>query len=142
MRAEGLELAVELARVAHDNRATDVVVLDLRGLTSIADFFVICTGTSDRQMRAVVDYADEFVRRAGQTRLGLSGYETAHWILADYVDVVLHVFDADRRVYYDLEMLWGDAPRVAWQRPGPAIDRSGGARKGRGGTDDAREVLS
>jgi len=115
MNVQGLQFAVEAARIAHDARAENIVVLDLRGLTGIADFFVICTGTSDRQMRAVIDHIDEFGEQNGQRRFGIAGYETAQWILADYVDVVIHVFDAEHRAYYDLELLWGDAPRVEWR---------------------------
>jgi len=116
----GLEFAREAASIAEDNRSEDVVVLDLRGLSSVADFFVIGTGTSDRQMRAVVDQIDEYARRVGQARFGVNGYESATWILADYVDVVVHLFDASRRHYYDLEMLWGDAPRIDWQQSASA----------------------
>jgi len=115
MKAQGLQFAIAAARIAHDDHGEDVVVLDLRGLTSIADFFVICTGTSDRQMRAIIDHIDEFAEDNGQRRFGIAGYETAQWILADYVDVVIHVFDAERRDYYDLELLWGDAPKVEWR---------------------------
>lgn len=92
-------------------------MLDLRELTAIADFFVICTGSSDRQMRAIADHMDEYAEEHGQKRFGLAGLEAAQWILADYVDVVVHIFDAERRDFYDLELLWGDAPRVEWQKP-------------------------
>jgi ribosome-associated protein len=118
VKVEGEAFAIEVARIAHDNRAEDVVVLDLRGLSSIADFFVVCTGTSDRQMRAVADYVEEFARRVGQKRFGISGYDAAQWILVDYVDIVVHIFDNARRHYYDLELMWGDAPRLVWERPG------------------------
>lgn len=114
--AEGLGFAKEIARLAADHHAEDVVVLDLRGMTSIADFFVIGTGTSDRQMRAVIDQVEVYGDRVGQQRFGLSGYDSASWILADYVDVVVHLFDRPSRQFYDLEMLWGDAPRIEWQR--------------------------
>jgi ribosome-associated protein len=117
MKSQARQFAIEIARIAHELHAEAVVVLDLRELTAIADFFVICTGTSDRQMQAVVDHIDEFADEHGQKRFGLAGYETARWILADYVDVVVHVFDAKRRLFYDLELLWGDAPRVEWQKP-------------------------
>ena len=120
MKLEGQSFAIEAARIAHDDHAEEVVVLDLRGLSSIADFFVICTGTSDRQMQAVVDHIQELARRVSQDRFGLAGYDTAQWILADYVDVVIHVFDARHRTYYDLELLWGDAPRIDWQRSATA----------------------
>ena len=116
----GQQFAKEVARLAHDNRAEDVVVLDLRGLSSVTDFFVIGTGTSDRQMRAIIDRIEEYGKRVGQTRFGLSGYDNATWVLADYIDVVIHLFDAQRRQYYDLELLWGDAPRIDWRQSASA----------------------
>lgn len=116
----GVDFAREAARIADDNRAEDVVVLDLRGISSVADFFVIATATSDRQMRAIVDQVEEYGHNVGQKRYGLSGYDSSSWMLADYVDVVIHIFDAERRRYYDLELLWGDAPRVEWARSATA----------------------
>ena len=110
----GLEFAKRLADIAHNNRAEDIVILDLRTISSFADFFVIATGTSDRQMRAITDRIEEYGLSVGQKRYGLSGYENSNWILVDYIDVVIHLFDAERRQYYDLELLWGDAPRVDW----------------------------
>ena len=113
---EGPEFAKAVAQIADDNRTENLIILDLRGLSSVADFFVIGTGTSDRQMRAVADQIDEYAKQIGQSRYGRSGYEAATWILLDYVDVVIHLFDAERRQYYDLELLWGDAPRIEWRR--------------------------
>ncbi len=110
------QFAIEAARIAGDSHAEDVVVLDVRELTSIADYFVIGTGTSDRQMRAIIDDIDDYAAGEGQKRFGLAGYDTAHWVLADYVDVVIHLFDAESRGFYDLELLWGDAPRIEWQK--------------------------
>ncbi|MBI4580223.1 MAG: ribosome silencing factor [Planctomycetes bacterium] len=111
----GLDFARQLARLASDNRAEDIVILDLRNLSAVADFFVIATGTSDRQMRAIADQVEAHGLTVGQRVYGRSGYENATWLLIDYVDVVLHLFDAERRQYYDLELLWGDAPRIDWQ---------------------------
>ncbi len=116
----GAEFAQAVARIADDSRAEDVVILDLRGLCSVADFFVIATGTSDRQMRAIVDQIEEYSDQLGQKRFGLSGYDSPAWVLADYVDVVIHLFSADRRQYYDLELLWGDAPHIDWRRSASA----------------------
>lgn len=116
----GIEFAKALARVADDHRAEDVVILDLRRISSVADFFVIATGTSDRQLRAIADLMDECAESIGQQRYGISGYENCAWILADYVDVVVHLFDAERRRYYDLELLWGDAPRIEWRQSATA----------------------
>jgi ribosome-associated protein len=111
----GIDFAKQIARLAADNRAEDVIILDLRKLSAIADFFVIATGTSDRQMRAVANAVDEYGATVGQRAFGRSGYDNATWVLVDYVDVVLHIFDAERRQYYDLELLWGDAPRISWE---------------------------
>jgi ribosome-associated protein len=119
-RMDGLNFAIEAARIAEDNHAEGVVVLDLRGISSIADFFVIGTGTSERQMQAIVDRVEEFGRKVGQKPFGYSGRESDSWVLADYVDVVVHMFSPDKRRYYDLELLWGDAPRVEWQRAATA----------------------
>lgn len=112
---QGESFAKAVARIAHDNRCEDIVVLDLRGLSSIADFFVIATGTSDRQMQATADNIEEYGNEVGQHCYGMDGYHSASWVLADYVDVVVHIFDKQKRRYYDLELLWGDAPRIEWQ---------------------------
>jgi ribosome-associated protein len=115
---EALRFAAEAARIARDNRTEDVVVLDLRGLSSIADFFVIGTGTSDRQMHAVLDLLEQHARTRGRRALHVADARSASWILADYVDVVIHLFDGEHRSYYDLDGLWGDAPRVEWMQDG------------------------
>jgi ribosome-associated protein len=112
---EAREFAIQAARIAFDNRATDVTVVDLRGLSSVADFFVLGTGTSDRQMHAVVDRIHDFARSVGRRPYKISDPASASWILTDYVDVVVHLFDREHRAFYDLDGLWGDAPRVEWQ---------------------------
>lgn len=114
------QLAILAARVAHDNRSEEVTVLDLRGLSPITDYFVICSGTSDRQMRAVFDEIVEEGRRSGWKVFGSAGYEPATWMLLDFVDVVVHIFAPEYRRYYDLELLWGDAPRINWRKPDAA----------------------
>jgi ribosome-associated protein len=91
------------------------MVLDMAGVSPVTDFYVIATGTSARQMRTVCDQVDELSEKMGLKSYRRSGYEGESWIAVDYVDVVLHVFSADARTYYDLENLWGDAKRVAWE---------------------------
>ena len=108
--------AVEVARIAHDHKAEDVIALDLRGISSVMDYTVICTGTSDRQMRAVADQVVDYAKRMGQRPYGSAGHEVGRWIVIDFVDVVVHIFARADRVYYDLELLWGDGPRVEWAR--------------------------
>jgi ribosome-associated protein len=89
-------------------------VLDVRGLSPITDFFVIATGTSARQMRTVAEEIEEIGQPRGFGALHRTGYESESWILTDFVDVVVHVFNQESRSYYDLDGLWGDAPRVEW----------------------------
>jgi len=93
-------------------------VLDLRGVSPVTDYFVICTGTSDRQMRTVADDIAEHGRSIGQKVWQVAGAESAEWIVMDFVDVVVHIFDESHRRYYDLELIWGEAPKVRWQRRG------------------------
>lgn len=109
--------AVAAARIAHENKSENVSVLDLRGLSTLADFFVIGTGTSGRQMHAVLDHILEHARTVGRRHFNISDTTDASWLLADYVDVVVHLFDEQHRNYYDLDGLWGDAPRVEWELP-------------------------
>lgn len=107
-------LAIEAARLMSDDKCEDVVVLDLRGLSSVCDFFVISTGTSARQMRAVAEHIEAAAKLRGEKPFSTSGETDSAWIVLDYVDVVMHVFDAAHRGFYELETLWGDAPRVEW----------------------------
>lgn len=106
------EFAIAAARIARDRHCSDIVVLDLRGLSPATDYFVIATGTSERQMRTVADECSEIGREQGMTRFGRAGYEQGRWILLDFVDVVVHLFDSEYRGFYDLELLWGDAEKV------------------------------
>lgn len=106
------EFAVALARLAKDMKCSDVVVCDLRGKSHLTDFILICTGTSDRQIRATSDRMEQYGRKVGEKAFGVSGYEHAAWIVVDFVDVVVHIFEESYRSYYDLELLWGDAPRL------------------------------
>jgi len=106
------DFALEAAKVALERRCQDIVVLDLRDVSPATDYFVIATGTSDRQMRTVCDEISQTARNNGFERFGRAGYDQARWILLDFVDVVVHIFSHDYRDYYDLELLWGDAQRL------------------------------
>ena len=114
--AVALERACLCARVAADNKARDVTVLDMRGITPLYDYFVLATGTSRRQIHTLAEEIDASMRAEGESRRGIEGYEASKWVVQDYGDVVVHVFDADARAYYALEDLWADAPQVDWER--------------------------
>jgi ribosome-associated protein len=111
-----LDRACVCARVAADNKARDVVVLDLRGITPLYDFFVLVTGNSRRQIHTVTEEIDAAMRERGDLRYSVEGYEASRWVVQDYGDVVVHVFSPEAREYYALEDLWADAPRVNWER--------------------------
>lgn len=115
-REESREFAIAAAKVAAERHCSDITVLDLRGLSPATDYFVIATGTSDRQMRTVADEISDEAKGRSIKRFGRAGYEQAKWILLDFVDVVIHIFDSQYRDYYDLELLWGDAERLTIDR--------------------------
>jgi len=93
-----------------DKKADKLVVLHLTGLTTMADYFVVATATSDRQAQTLADAVEAALRTEGRRPLSVEGYRTAAWILMDYGDVVFHVFHEESRRFYGLERLWGDAP--------------------------------
>ena len=106
------ELADEIAELAADKKAIDIVTLDLRGVVGYADLFVICSGNTDRQTKAIHDGIHQGLK--DHHRLlprRVEGQNEARWILMDYLDVVVHIFTPETRAYYRLEQLWGEAPR-------------------------------
>ena len=106
------QFALAAAKLAGERHCTDIVVMDLTGVSPATDYFVIATGTSNRQIRAVADEICQEAKAQKVQRFGRAGYEQARWILLDFIDVVIHLFDAEYRDYYDLELLWGDAERL------------------------------
>jgi ribosome-associated protein len=103
--------AVAIAKAGLDKKAEDVTVLDVRGLTSYADYFVVMTADSERQASAIADHVEDTMKQLGVSKVNVEGYETGRWILVDYGDVVAHVMSKESRGFYDLEGLWADAPR-------------------------------
>ena len=117
-----LERALAAARVADLNRGRDIVIIDLRELTPIFDYFVLVTGSSRRQLHAISEEIDQVLEKDfGDKRLGLEGYAESRWILLDFGDVVVHMFDEETRGYYDLEQLWAGAKRVPFASAQPRV---------------------
>ena len=115
--------ALAAARAAEESRGKDVHVLDLRGITQLFDYFVVATGASRRQLHAMADEIELVMKKQmHDTRRGLEGYEEGRWIVLDYGDVVVHLFDAESRDYWDIEQLWSGCKSV------PLPVESGGAR--------------
>ena len=111
------ERAILCARAAADNRSSDVLVLNVSKLIDWSEYFVIATGTSGRQMKAVADAVEAKMAECDDRKISSEGYEDGQWIVIDFVDVVVHLFNPEKRGYYELEHLWGDAERVEWRRP-------------------------
>jgi ribosome-associated protein len=107
------EMVAAVADLAADRKALDIVQLDLRGMIGYADYFVICSGRTDRQTRAIHDAIHEGMKARGILPRRVEGVTESRWILMDYLDVVVHVFTPDTREYYRLEQLWGEAPSEA-----------------------------
>ena len=103
---------VTALRAASEKKAIDIVVLDLREITSFTDFFVIASGSNERQVQAISDEISETLKKNGSRAARVEGYKTAEWILLDYGDFVIHVFDEKARKFYDLERLWRESKRV------------------------------
>jgi ribosome-associated protein len=118
---ETLDEARLAARTASDKQAEHVVVLDVREQIAITDYFVICSGSSDRQVKTIAEDVEKALKGAGRSPVRVEGGTGARWILVDYVDFVVHVFHDEERAFYRLETLWQDAPRVAWEQESEAV---------------------
>ena len=99
-----------------DNKAADVVVLDLHGVTEMTDYFVIASGTSDKHVRGIAKHVMTDLAADGITAVAVEGLEQGRWVVIDFMDFVVHVFHPSLREYYQLERLWGDAPALALTR--------------------------
>ncbi len=111
-----LDFAVEAARLLEDRHCTDIRLLDLRGISQVCDFILIGSGTSDRQMRSVADEVSTLGKERGESRFRTNNDPASTWIIVDFIDLVVHLFEPSRRAYYDLEDLWSDAADVEFDR--------------------------
>ncbi len=112
MELEPRQRALRVAEAADDRRAEDLTILDMRGLTSICDYFVICSGRSRLHVNAIAEEVDDQMGKLGIEPQHIEGIPDSTWVILDYLDVVLHIFDPQARSFYNLERLWGDAARV------------------------------
>ena len=106
------EKAIKAAGAALDKKAADTVILELTHLTVIADYFVICSGDSTTQVKAIAENIEKKLKEDGIQPIGIEGRASSLWILMDYGDVIVHVFENETRMYYELEKFWLDAPRI------------------------------
>ncbi len=105
--------ALRCVNAALEKKAKDLIILNVKEISAFADYFIICSGTSDRQVRAIAAAIQEILKKAGILPLGIEGKAAGQWILMDYNDVIIHIFLDTVRTFYDLERLWSEAPRMA-----------------------------
>ncbi|MGA2401734.1 MAG: ribosome silencing factor [Syntrophobacteraceae bacterium] len=110
------EKAILCAREAFRFKAFDLVVLEVSRFSSFADYFIICSGKSGRQVQGIADNLEDDLKNQGLRPIGTEGKREGHWVLMDYGDVIIHVFYEPVRYFYDLESLWSEAPRVEWEQ--------------------------
>lgn len=115
--------AIKAALASLDKKAANPLILELKGITAIADYFVICSGGSGAQVRAIVDHIDEVLGKSGARPLRVEGAGHSRWVLMDYGDIIVHVFDEETRAYYELEKFWLDAPRIPLEDSGKEADK-------------------
>lgn len=110
----------EMAKLAidalEDKKAVDIKVIDISKVTVIADYFIIAHGMNKNQVQAMIDSVEEKLGKAGFTPKQIEGYQNANWILMDYGDIIIHVFDQENRLFYDLERIWRDGKEVAFSK--------------------------
>jgi ribosome-associated protein len=111
--------AIDAARMLRDDKCEHIVLLDVSELSQVTDYIIIGTGTSQRQMASTLDHVEDLGKELGFDRHTESRDDRSLWLLADFVDVVVHLFEPNTRAHYDLEMLWGDAPRIEWDNGAP-----------------------
>jgi len=109
-------------QAALDKKALDVVVLDLRNTPAFTDFFVLCSGLNQRQVKAIADAVEETLRAVKVRPAHVEGYDRAEWVLMDFFTFIVHIFTPQTREFYSLERLWGDAERIEVKDPEPAAD--------------------
>ncbi len=114
--SEVLGRALLVARTAADFKARDIQILDMRAITPLYDYVVLMSGASRRQIHTLAEEIDAALKSAGDRRAHLEGYEASKWVVQDYGDLIVHVFDPETRTYYALEELWADAPRVPFEQ--------------------------
>lgn len=112
MELSSQDLAENLAKAALERKANNIAILDLRGLSAVTDYFVICSGTSDTHVQGIADIIEEKMDELDTKLWHREGGKNSTWILMDYIDAIVHIFTEDARDFYGLERLWGDAPKT------------------------------
>jgi len=119
---DSLKFAKKIANIVLTKKGTDIKILDLRKLSGISDYFLICSADSDRQVKAIADEVDKMLSEEGIKCIHREGFESLNWVILDYFDVIVHVFKNEIRQFYGLEKLWGDAPVIIIDEESPNME--------------------
>jgi ribosome-associated protein len=114
------EWTLEIAQLISDRHGYDIVILQVGKISPITDYLLIATGTSDRQLVSIADELKRLGKKRGNKVWKVAGMDSGDWVVLDFVDVVVHLFSEDLRKYYDLELIWGEAPRIEWESDEPS----------------------
>lgn len=120
---DSLKFAKSIAQLVQNKKGFDIKILDIRKISSISDYFVICSADVDKQVKAIADEVEEKLNSQGIKCFHREGYETLTWVILDYFDVIVHIFKTEARNYYNLEKLWGDAPVIPIDEEPPSTKR-------------------
>jgi ribosome-associated protein len=110
------QLALLAAETCDEKKAKEIIVLDVRKITTISDYFIVCSTTNERQARAIAEGMRMKMKELGRREMGVEGIDDARWVLQDFGDIVLHIFHESQREFYDIEGLWADAKQVRWKK--------------------------
>ncbi len=110
---EAKEMTKLAIRALEDKKAQDIKVIDISEISTVADYFIIASGKNRSQIQAMCDNVDETMEKAGVFKKQTEGYQTANWILMDYGDIIVHIFDKENRLFYDLERIWRDGKEIS-----------------------------
>lgn len=113
MLEDSKKMAKLVIEALEDKKAEDIKIIDISGVSVLADYFIIANGNNTNQVQAMIDNVEETLGKAGYTPKQIEGYNTANWVLMDYTDVIVHVFDKENRLFYDLERIWRDGREVS-----------------------------
>ncbi|MCI9138634.1 ribosome silencing factor [bacterium 1XD42-8] len=111
--ASSKEMAKLVIHALENKKAEDIRIIDIRNVSVLADYFIIATGNNRNQIQAMIDHVEEEMQKAGYVPKQIEGYQNANWILMDYLDIVVHVFDSENRLFYDLERVWRDGQHIS-----------------------------
>lgn len=132
------KFAKQIAEIIQSKKGYDIKIMELKNISSIADYFVVCSADSDRQVKAIADEVEDKLREIGIKTVHREGYESLSWVILDYFDVMIHIFKSEARTFYNLEKLWGDAPVITIKDEEPVKPKTAPKKSAKSATSTKR----